>query len=77
MDGFEYRRMGVADNRGPQEQTRSTYSRPSASVRCGPAAETITGGVPPTEPKARTGEFTPPGISLRARLNSSSERVIG
>src|SRR6478736_1330624 len=31
-------------------------------------------GVPPTEPKARTGEFTPPGISPRARSNSSSLR---
>src|SRR6476660_9713974 len=31
-------------------------------------------GVPPTEPKARTGEFTPPGISWRARSKSSSLR---
>src|SRR3972149_8136544 len=33
------------------------------------------GGVPPTAPNARTGEFTPPGISLRARSNSSSDLV--
>src|SRR3954454_2483994 len=31
-------------------------------------------GVPPTEPKARTGEFTPPGINWRARSKSSSLR---
>ena len=59
---------------GPQEQTRSTYSAPSASVRYGPLAETIKRGVPPTEPKARTGELTPPGISWRARSKSSSLR---
>ena len=59
---------------GPQEQTRSTYSSPSASVRYGPLAETIKRGVPPTEPNARTGEFTPPGISWRARSKSSSLR---
>src|SRR3990172_6349826 len=33
------------------------------------------GGVPPTAPNARTGEFTPPGISLRARSNSSSDLI--
>ena len=59
---------------GPQEQTRSTYSAPSASVRYGPFAETIKRGVPPTEPNARTGELTPPGISWRARSKSSSLR---
>src|SRR4051812_24579382 len=35
----------------------------------------MNGGVPPTEPKARTGEFTPPGIRARARWKSSSEEV--
>ena len=29
-------------------------------------------GVPPTEPNARTGEFTPPGMTARARANSES-----
>src|SRR5580692_11800535 len=29
-------------------------------------------GTPPTAPKARTGEFTPPGITSRARSKSSS-----
>lgn len=46
---------------GPQEQTRSTYSRPSTSVTNGPRAPTRKRGVPPTERNARTGEFTPPG----------------
>ena len=29
-------------------------------------------GVPPTEPNARTGEFTPPGIAALARANAAS-----
>src|SRR5580692_13208057 len=29
-------------------------------------------GTPPTAPNARTGEFTPPGVTLRARANSES-----
>ena len=52
---------------GPQEPTKSRYSRPSASVRTAPLAERMKTGEPPTEPKARTGEFTPPGMTLRAR----------
>ena len=32
-------------------------------------------GVPPTEVKARTGEFTPPGIAALARSNSAAEVV--
>jgi hypothetical protein len=34
----------------------------------------MTTGLPPTDPKARTGEFTPPGISMLARANSSADR---
>ncbi len=52
---------------GPQEHTRSTYSLPSASVRYGPVPDTMNRGVPPTAPKARTGEFTPPGVTASAR----------
>jgi hypothetical protein len=33
-------------------------------------------GVPPTEPNARTGEFTPPGMTARARANSESLRFV-
>ncbi len=33
-------------------------------------------GVPPTARKARTGEFTPPGISVLARSNAASEWAI-
>src|ERR1700687_4583010 len=32
------------------------------------------GGVPPTLRKARTGEFTPPGINFWARANKASDR---
>src|SRR3954470_7231423 len=58
---------------GPQEQTRSTYSWPSASVRYGPRPDTMNLGVPPTARKARTGEFTPPGVTALARANSASD----
>src|SRR5271170_1667340 len=43
------------------------YSFSSASQMCEPFPRTINGGSPPTEPNARTGEFTPPGIMLSAR----------
>src|SRR5580693_5922550 len=43
------------------------YSFSSASQICEPFPRTINGGSPPTAPKARTGEFTPPGIMLSAR----------
>src|SRR5229473_5983485 len=39
----------------------------SASQMCEPFPRTINGGSPPTEPNARTGEFTPPGIRPSAR----------
>src|SRR5580700_10233417 len=39
----------------------------SASQMCEPLPRTMNGGSPPTDPKARTGEFTPPGIMLSAR----------
>src|ERR1700758_4697251 len=44
------------------------YSFSSASQMWEPLPRTINGGSPPTEPKARTGEFTPPGIMLSARF---------
>ena len=37
-----------------------------------PSAERITSGVPPTLPNARTGEFTPPGVTFLARSNHAS-----
>src|ERR1700752_2893232 len=43
------------------------YSFSSASQICDPLPRTINGGSPPTARKARTGEFTPPGIMLSAR----------
>ena len=48
---------------GPHDETQSTYSCPSASVRYGPCPLTMNRGVPPTARNARTGEFTPPGIT--------------
>ncbi len=32
-------------------------------------------GTPPTVPNARTGEFTPPGMTALARLNNSADRL--
>src|SRR5439155_25509224 len=46
---------------------------PSASVSRAPCPETINRGVPPTAWNARTGEFTPPGVTVRARSNSAWE----
>jgi hypothetical protein len=66
-------RVGVPRIIGPQEQTRSTYSRPSASVRYGPVPLTMKRGVPPTARKARTGELTPPGMTALARSNRACE----
>src|SRR5579872_546022 len=43
------------------------YSFSSASQMCEPFPRTRNGGSPPTDPKARTGEFTPPGITCSAR----------
>src|SRR5580698_6024721 len=57
---------------GPQEQMRSTYWRPSTSNRYGPAPLAMNLGTPPTGPNARTGEFTPPGVTSTARANSSA-----
>src|SRR4051794_15292090 len=44
---------------------------PSTSHTCAPAPRATKYGVPPTEPKARTGEFTPPGITRCARSKRS------
>src|SRR5699024_2501949 len=59
---------------GPQEQTRSTYSLPSTSMRMEPWARSMNRAWPPTEPKALTGEFTPPGVNILAFSNHSMER---
>src|SRR5579875_1840415 len=58
---------------GPHEQTRSTYRLPSTSTRYGPAPDWMNRGVPPTARKARTGEFTPPGMRARARSKHAAE----
>ena len=58
---------------GPQEQIRSTYSFPSTSVSHAPFASRMKRGVPPTALKARTGEFTPPGVTAFARAKSASD----
>src|SRR5215467_1335099 len=48
------------------------YSRPSASQMRLPAPRSMKRGTPPTARKARTGEFTPPGMVLRERSNNRS-----
>src|SRR5881394_3639401 len=48
------------------------YSRPSASQMRLPSPRSMKRGVPPTARNARTGEFTPPGMTLRERSNRRS-----
>src|SRR5579863_1175060 len=50
------------------------YSLPSMSYSREPCPRAMNGGVPPTPRNARTGEFTPPGISFWAQANNSSDR---
>src|ERR1700731_75230 len=52
------------------------YSLPSASQIRGPSPLAATMGSPPTPRKARTGEFTPPGKSSRARAINSADRTL-
>ena len=49
------------------------YLLPSSSQIYAPLAFLINGGVPPTDLKARTGELTPPGISVFAFWNNFSD----
>ncbi|GAB4604584.1 hypothetical protein MOKP31_14120 [Mycobacterium avium subsp. hominissuis] len=46
---------------------------PSASVSRQPRAAVMNGGVPPTAVNARTGEFTPPGMTAQASSNNRAE----
>ena len=62
---------------GPHEQIRSTYSLPSTSVSQAPWALRMKRGVPPTALNARTGEFTPPGVTAWARSKSALETGAG
>src|SRR6516225_7027779 len=52
------------------------YSRPSTSHTRLPLARAMKRGVPPTARKARTGEFTPPGVVCWARSNSAWFRSV-
>src|SRR5215212_266278 len=47
---------------------------PLASQKYAPCARCTKRGVPPTARKARTGEFTPPGMSCLARSKSCALR---
>src|SRR3954453_20116433 len=60
---------------GPQEHTQSTYRFASTSISSAPSPRaTKIGWSRPIERMARTGEFTPPGISSSARRYNSAER---
>src|SRR5215216_3889081 len=52
------------------------YSLPSASQIRAPSPRAATIGSPPTPRNARTGEFTPPGNSSRARAITSADRTL-
>src|ERR1700741_2626826 len=51
------------------------YSLPSTSVMHAPWPRWMIGASPPTARKARTGEFTPPGMSFSARFCSARDFV--
>ena len=48
-------------------------SSPSTVVSLAPSALAVKNGLPPTERKALTGEFTPPGMHRMARAKSSED----
>ena len=50
------------------------YELPSTSMSREPSPRAMNLGVPPTPRNARTGEFTPPGVTFWARAKSCSER---
>src|SRR5258708_7315284 len=58
---------------GPQVQTKSINSRPSAVVSVAPLADLVKNGAPPTEPNAPTREFTPPGMNRWSRATRTEE----
>lgn len=49
---------------------------PSTSVTVAPFALAMKSGVPPTDRKARTGEFTPPGMIFVAARNSFRDFLV-
>src|SRR5262245_242207 len=61
----------------PHAQTKSTYSRPSASLTRAPLPLRIVSGVPPTDLNARTGDETPPGMTLFAASKRRALRFTG
>src|SRR5579884_876459 len=50
------------------------YSWPSMSHRYAPSPPLTNTGEPPTARNARTGEFTPPAMTPRARANAEMDR---
>ena len=60
---------------GPQLPMQSMYSLPSMSHRRLPLARLTKTGLPPTERKARTGLFTPPGMTRQASAKARPDWV--
>src|SRR2546425_5105636 len=58
---------------GPHEPRKSRYERPSTSQMRAPSPRATKNGSPPTPLNARTGLFTPPGMSRIAASNKRSE----
>src|SRR5260370_5709952 len=56
----------------PQDCRWSRYGRPWVWRRYAPSPRATKNGSPPTAPKARTGELTPPGMRASARSKSDS-----
>ena len=53
-------------------QTKSISSRPSTVVSVAPCADFVKNGAPPTERKARTGEFTQKELAERIGLDKTT-----
>ncbi len=71
---FDHGRVGVAQEHrapGADQVDVAVVVRIRQPVALGRGDEP---GVPPTELKARTGEFTPPGITAQASANSWADR---
>ena len=68
----QHRRVRVARGSSAPRSPRSRCTRCRRCPRCGsPWRWSMKGGTPPTEPYARTGLLTPPGIErLRARVEA-------
>ena len=73
LHGLDDRRVRVAEDHRPPRRHEVDVCDAVRVGRYGPVPLTMNRGVPPTARNARTGEFTPPGITRWARSNRAAE----